>query len=482
MNAPRRRPLDQFAAWMAAAAGGEQLYQLYQLWLLDEAERALTGQQELSPQRRRVLADKLERWRYQLLSHCATTSDSTGRDLAESLDLAANELARRPMRPPRCVRRALESLTKLPMRCHRPGERELAEPQSLLGAEVGLDELIRRAAACTAGYFGLSIASQSRRGGAMESTSVQDRHSTEAAHRIVLFAPLYLSSFCVNHCTYCAFGYPRAIQRAHLDRDEVLRQAEFLRQQGLRHLLLVAGDFPKLTSIDYFAQIIKDLHGEGFSVGVEIAAQSTSSYAELVQAGACGVTLYQETYDERRYERYHLRGSKSRFDWRLEALERAAEAGMPRLGLGVLLGLGEPARDVLTMIRHGQYLRSRFPDVALAFSLPRIHDAPDGFQPSYRVDDETFVRFYCVLRLAFPDAHLVLSTREHADLRNRLAKICITQMSAGSRTAPGGYGGDGADQGNRQQFAVADHRGPAEVAQWLRDTGLEVSWEIATGR
>jgi len=477
MNVSCRRPLEEFAAWIAAT--GE--HAAYHLRLLDEAERTLAGQQESSPERRQALADKLERWRYQLLSHVAATSDPMERELAESLDLAANKLAQRPVWAPRSLRKALSSVAEM-SQYHQPGDLDLAEVEASLGPNVGLEELTRRAAACTAGLVSRPIASESGNGGpSAHSASVENSHSAEVVRRVVLYAPLYLSNYCTNHCAYCAFRYPHNIHREHLDHSDVLRQAQFLGEQGLRHLLLVAGDYPKLTSTKYFAEIIEVLSDEGFSVAIEIAAQSTASYVQLVRAGACGVTLYQETYDEKLYARYHPRGSKARFDWRLEALERAAEAGIPRLGLGVLLGLGEPVNDVLTLIRHGQYLHSRFPGVALAFSLPRIHDAPDGFRPPYHVDDEAFVRFYCVLRLAFPHAHLVLSTREHVDLRNRLAKICITQMSAGSRTAPGAYGGDRVDQTKRQQFAVADHRTPAEVAQWLRNAGLEVSWEIGTG-
>jgi 2-iminoacetate synthase len=463
MNIASRRPLEEFAAWIAET--GE--HASYYLQLLDEVSRALIGQPEWSSARGRTLADKLERWRYQLLSQAAAKSDPTADDLAQALDLAANELAQRPARAPRSVRQALEGLAEVPANGRQPGAADLAEIEASLGADVDLHELIVRAAASTTQCFG-----ESRGGQPVCSTSLRN---------IVLYAPLYVSNFCTNHCTYCAFRYPHSMHRVHLDRGEVLRQARLLGEQGLRHLLVVAGDFPKLTSTQYMVQIVKDLTVEGFSVAIEIAAQSTASYTELVQAGACGVALYQETYDEQLYARYHPRGSKARFDWRLEAPERAAEAGMSRLGLGVLLGLGDPARDVLSMIQHGQYLRARFPHVKLAFSLPRIHDAPDGFLPSYQVDDETFVRFYCVLRLAFPDAQLVLSTREPVELRNRLAKICVTQMSAGSSTAPGGYGVDRTEQDHRQQFAVADHRTPAEMAQWLRDAGLGVCWDIAAG-
>jgi 2-iminoacetate synthase len=126
------------------------------------------------------------------------------------------------------------------------------------------------------------------------------------------------------------------------------------------------------------------------------------------------------------------------------------------------------------MMRHGAYLADRYPDCTLAFSLPRIHDAPDGFQVPYPVSNEELVRFYAALRCAFPEAVLVLSTREPAELRNQLARICITQMSAGSSTAPGGYRSDQAAAG--EQFPVADDRSPAEVAEWLRRDGFQVRW------
>jgi 2-iminoacetate synthase len=242
--------------------------------------------------------------------------------------------------------------------------------------------------------------------------------------------------------------------------------------------LLVAGDFPRLTSTGYLADIIGALAERGFSLAVEIAAQTTASYTALARAGACGVTLYQETYQEPLYRRYHPLGTKVWFDWRLEAPERAAEAGMKRLSLGILLGLADPRLDVQALIGHGRYLQERFPHIQLAFSLPRIHQAPEEFEIPYPVDDETFIRLYCALRLAFPAAGLVLSSREPPALRDRLAGICITQMSAGSCTSPGGYGDEGNDPRQRQQFPVCDSRSPAEVADYLSRAGFDVFWDF----
>jgi 2-iminoacetate synthase len=202
------------------------------------------------------------------------------------------------------------------------------------------------------------------------------------------------------------------------------------------------------------------------------------SYARMARAGASGVTLYQETYQEELYRRVHPRGPKVWFDWRLEAPERAAEAGMKRLGLGILLGLADPALDLRCLIRHGKYLLNRFPELKLAFSLPRIHEAPDGFKSGVAVDDETFIRMYCALRFSFPTADLVLSTREPPALRDRLARICITQMSAGSCTAPGGYTRTENNSHAREQFPIFDHRTNAQVADALERSGFDLSWHI----
>jgi len=294
---------------------------------------------------------------------------------------------------------------------------------------------------------------------------------------MLLYAPLYLSSHCVNHCVYCGFRAPHSIRRKHLSVDEAVHQAEILHRRGFRHILLVAGDFPRLTTTDYYVDVIRAVVALGMSPAVEIAPQTTTSYAALAAAGACGVTLYQETYDEELYALYHPRGSKASYDWRLEGLERAAEAGMGRLGLGILLGLADPHKDLAAMLRHADYLHARFPNHTLAFSLPRIHQAPKNFETPYPVDDETFIRLYCALRVAMPRAELVLSTREPVWLRNRLAEICITQMSAGSSTIPGGYE-NGDDESGGEQFPVCDHRAPDEVAAWLQTAGFDIAWDV----
>ncbi len=424
-----------------------------------EAERALRGEIVLSPAEREELAEKLEKWRYQLFNHYQGRLSERDWELADTLDVAANAVARRPGRPPRATRVAVGA--------GYGHAQELADRYA-----EGLDEL----AAWFQSDADLPALYEKARQLTRQNFAPRDPQAT--AWRMKLYAPLYLSNYCINHCLYCGFRYPHQLERIHLTEEQALQQAEILWRRGIRHVLLVAGDFPQRTTVSYFVSIAAKLRERGFRVAIEIAPQTTSAYAKLAEVSVRSVTLYQETYDEQRYRYYHPRGSKASFDWRLETHDRAAEAGFTRLGLGILLGLSDPVQDLLAMVRHARYLKERFPHVRVAFSLPRIHEAPDGFVPPCPVDDELFVRLYCVLRIAFPTADLVLSTRERPELRNRLAGLCITQMSAGSSTAPGGYEDGYQEQKSREQFPVVDHRSPAEVARWLQERGYELVWEF----
>ncbi|MEA1951745.1 MAG: radical SAM protein, partial [Planctomycetota bacterium] len=329
---------------------------------------------------------------------------------------------------------------------------ETTEYGGVIGSSIFTEELITRATELTEDNFS----------------------GADGRRRMLLYAPIYLSSHCVNRCQYCGFNDLCQIERKHLGLDEALDESNILLQRGIRHQLLVGGDAPRLTTTEYYVEKIAALSRQGVSTAIEIAPQSVDSYAAMVAAGVRGVTLYQETYDERLYALYHPKGPKASYERRLDAMDRAARGGIGRLGFGVLLGLADPREDVSAMIAHAQRIVRLYPDRTLAFSLPRIHRAPRGFEAPYPVDDDIFLRLYCALRLAFPQAELVLSTRESRALRNRLAKICITQMSAGSSTAPGGYGQPSSDE----QFPVTDHRSVAEVAGWLESEGFCVAWDI----
>lgn len=420
------------------------------LKLLAEVSRVLEDGLERNAEERALLADKVERWRYQILNHFAGFLTDDHRELTRRLDLLANRLSPDDSRPPRLLQSRLRE---------RQSSRLDEEVESCLDPGRPLEDVERAAKALTDRHY-------------MPETGPLGR-------KMLLYAPLYLSNHCINHCLYCGFRYPNSMERVQLDTKAALAEAEVLASRGFQHVLVVTGEFPRFITVDYLVESVEALAAKGLAISIEVAPQTTLDYRRLKAAGTIGVTLYQETYDVEAYKVYHPKGTKAWYDWRLEGPERAVEAGIQRIGLGILLGLGEPVKDLRALVTHGEYLLERSPGLKLAFSLPRIHDAPEPFRAPYQVDDETFIRFYCALRTAVPTANLVLSTREPAPLRDRLARSCITQMSAGSSTSPGGYQEQATGQEARQQFPVCDHRGPEEVADVLTQNGFQVIWKLA---
>jgi 2-iminoacetate synthase len=292
-----------------------------------------------------------------------------------------------------------------------------------------------------------------------------------------LFAPLYVSNACLSTCTYCGFARFLDVARRTLTVDEVEAEARALAGRGFRHLLLVSGEHRVEVGADYLVAVVERLRTFIPSLSIETQTWSDDTYDRLVAAGLEGVVHYQETYDRGRYAEVHLAGWKRNFDRRLAAMERAGAAGARRLGVGALLGLAPDWRhDVLAVAAHAAFLQRRFWRAEVTVALPRITPSAAGFQPVVDVSDAQFVQALAALRLALPDAGLVLSTREPAPLRDGLARIAVTSMSAGSSTEPGGYGTPGRAQ---EQFSVGDTRSPAAVAQMLSTAGYEPVWKDA---
>lgn len=320
------------------------------------------------------------------------------------------------------------------------------------GCEVAIEEILERARDLTDRTFGRSI---------------------------LIYAPCYLSSWCVNHCAYCGFNFQMEIPRIQLTPQQAVEEISLLAGRGIRRVLLVTGDYPAKTTPDFVAEVLTRARGIVPELDLEVAPARTGTYHRWAQAGAGGVTCYQETYDPFRYDDLHTRGPKIFYEHRLGALERAGAAGIGRLGLGVLLGLADPVRDLLALIAHARFLGDLFPGAHLTVSLPRLRPAVPGFRPWLTVDEESLVRFYAVLRLALPHAGLVVSTRETPEVRRRLLPAGVTQMSAGSVTVPGGYG---THETEGPQFDVADHRPVAEVVEDLQSLGYTARWTAAESR
>src|SRR6266851_3851667 len=326
---------------------------------------------------------------------------------------------------------------------------------------------------------------------------------------IRLFAPLYLSNECVNQCKYCGFSRDNPILRVTLSVEEVVREARALQAQGFRNLLLVAGEHPKFVSRGYLAECVRALHQEVPSLALEVGPMEMEEYRPIVEAGADGLVVYQETYDREVYAQMHTAGPKRDFDWRLETPERAYAAGFRRLGIGALQGLSDWRREAICLAAHAEYLLKKCWQAQLTISLPRLRPCAGEFEPLTRMSDRELAQLVCALRLFLPDVGLVLSTREPARVRDGLIPLGITLMSAGSHTEPGGYTGAGRENVHRTeqgrivelaadasewatgtslhargnatratgQFDIADERSPQEVAERIRRLGYEPVWK-----
>ncbi|MBI4224675.1 MAG: 2-iminoacetate synthase ThiH [Deltaproteobacteria bacterium] len=291
---------------------------------------------------------------------------------------------------------------------------------------------------------------------------------------IQLFAPLYLSNECIDTCVYCGFSRTNQIERKTLTVEEVLKEADFLIAQGFQHLLLVSGEHPKKVSADYLVEIAQRLRPKIASLNIEVAPFLEKDYRRLAQAGVDGALIYQETYDRDVYEAVHRGGPKKDYEQRLRFVEEACRAGMRTVGLGVLLGLADWRSEIPQLIAHTQRLMKKYWRCEFRISLPRLKPCASGYQAPHPVSDEALAEIICRLRLALPEAGLVLSTRERPALRDKLLKLGITHMSAGSRTEPGGYL---QPEAAGKQFELEDLRTPAEVAVTIQQAGYEPVWK-----
>jgi 2-iminoacetate synthase len=310
-----------------------------------------------------------------------------------------------------------------------------------------------------------------------------------------LFAPLYLSNECVNICKYCGFSRHNPILRTTLTVGQAEAEARHLAEEGFRNILLVAGEHPKFVSGGYLEEVTRALRRFVPSVSLEVAPMETEEYLPIVRAGADGLVVYQETYHREVYAEMHEAGPKKDFDWRLDCPERAYRAGFRRIGIGALLGLAPWREEAIALAAHADYLLRHCWTSAITISFPRLKPAAGEFAPLVQVSDRDLTRLICAFRIAFPQVGLVLSTREPEHLRDGLAPLGITMMSAGSHTEPGGYTGVGREELHRtergkrvavaasegefatEQFSISDRRGVREVAERLRAMGLEPVWK-----
>lgn len=312
-----------------------------------------------------------------------------------------------------------------------------------------------------------------------------------------LFAPLYLSNECINNCRYCGFSRDNPILRVTLDIDEIVAEARHLSHQGFRQILLVTGEHPKFVSRGYLVECVRALSSDFSSISIEVGPMETEDYVPIVEAGADGLVVYQETYNRTVYAEMHTAGPKRDFNFRLDCVERGYAAGFRRLGIGTLIGLSRWQDEAIALAAHLEHLFKHCWQAQITVSLPRLRPAAGEFRSLFSMTDRELAQLICALRITFPQLGIVLSTRERAQLRDSLALIGVTMMSAGSHTEPGGYTRrgrehlhrtvrgrivapdyqDGEDQLATGQFEISDDRSPAEIAAVLRCRGLEPVWK-----
>lgn len=310
-------------------------------------------------------------------------------------------------------------------------------------------------------------------------------------NRIVMFAPLYLSNYCVNGCVYCPYHLRnKAIHRKKLTQEEIRREVIALQDMGHKRLALEAGEDPVHNPIEYILESIHTIYGIHHRngairrVNVNIAATTIENYRRLKEAGIGTYILFQETYNKTNYERLHPTGPKHDYAWHTEAMDRAMQGGIDDVGIGVLFGLETYRYDLVGLLMHAEHLEARFGVGPHTISVPRLCAADDIDTADFKncVPDEVFHKIVAVIRIAVPYTGMIVSTRESAASRARVLELGVSQLSGGSRTSVGGYVHEEPAADNSAQFDVTDRRSLDEVVGWLLDLGYVPSFCTACYR
>ncbi|MCL1059238.1 2-iminoacetate synthase ThiH [Shewanella gelidimarina] len=314
-------------------------------------------------------------------------------------------------------------------------------------AEDYIEEMAQRSAALTRQRFGASLG---------------------------MYIPLYLSNLCANECDYCGFTMSNKLKRKTLSETELLKEMSLVKQMGYDAILLVSGEHDTKVGLPYFKQMLPLVKQQFSHVAMEVQPLQQSDYESLIEDGLDAVMLYQETYNPLTYAKHHTRGKKKDFSYRLESPERVAQAGVDKIGLGVLLGLDDWRSDALLMGHHLAYLEKTYWRSRYSISLPRLRPCTGGISPKVELTDKGLVQMICAFRLFNQQLEISLSTRETPALRDNLFALGVTNVSAGSSTQPGGY-----DEPNSQldQFEISDERSPLQVAQAISARGLNPVWK-----
>ena len=310
-------------------------------------------------------------------------------------------------------------------------------------------------------------------------------------NRIVMFAPLYLSNYCVNGCTYCPYHMKnKHIARKKLTQDEIRKEVIALQDMGHKRLALEAGEDPVHNTMDYYLECIKTIYsikhknGAIRRVNINIAATTVDNYRLLKEAGIGTYILFQETYHKESYLELHPTGPKHDYDYHTEAMDRAMEGGIDDVGIGVLFGLDKYRYEFAGLLMHAEHLEAAFGVGPHTISVPRLRHADDIDADSFDngIDDDIFAKIVACIRIAVPYTGMIISTRESQKTRERVLHLGVSQISGGSKTSVGGYAEPEPDDAKSEQFDVSDTRTLDEVVKWLMELGYIPSFCTACYR
>ena len=293
---------------------------------------------------------------------------------------------------------------------------------------------------------------------------------------ISMFVPLYLTNSCTNSCVYCGFHISNPMKRTILTEEEIVNEYKAIKRLApFENLLLVTGENPAAAGVPYIARAL-DLAKPYFSnLQIEVMPLKAEEYQELTNHGLNGVICFQETYHKANYKTYHPRGMKSKFEWRVDGFDRMGQAGVHKIGMGVLIGLEEWRTDVTMMAYHLRYLQKHYWKTKYSVNFPRMRPSENGgFQPNVVMNDRELAQLTFAMRISDHDVDISYSTRESAEIRNHMATLGVTTMSAESKTEPGGYY---SYPQTLEQFHVSDERKAVEVERDLKKLGREPVWK-----
>lgn len=290
-----------------------------------------------------------------------------------------------------------------------------------------------------------------------------------------MYIPLYISNACTNFCVYCGFNHNNPIKRTTLTMQQIEDECKAIRRLGpFENLLIVTGEHPLIAGVDYLEDALKVARPYFNNLSIEVMPLKSEEYYRLTQAGLNGVVCFQETYNEANYKKYHPKGMKSLFDWRLNGYDRMGQAGVHKIGMGVLIGLEDWRTDVTMMARHLRYLRKNYWKTKFSVNFPRMRPSEGHFQPNVIMSDKELAQVTFAFRIFDHDVDISYSTRENPIFRANMMKLGVTSMSAGSKTEPGGYV---STPDALEQFEVSDNRTPSQVAKEIKELGYEVVWK-----